>query len=115
MAQIWQVFGGNKVQRGSKFSLAYPWLISIVQLMIGLASRWNVNLKLMFGIMILRNLKSFWTKSKCVTSNLTNQCTRIATARFYNGYALAKKWVIGATLASPQSRDFKRSAGARLH
>jgi hypothetical protein len=58
--------------------------------------------------MILRNLKSFWTKSKCVTSNLTNQCTRIATARFYNGYALAKKWVIGATLASPQSRDFKR-------
>jgi len=53
-------------------------------------------------------LKSFWTKSKCVTSNLTNQCARIATARFYNGYALAKKWVIGATLASPQSRDFKR-------
>jgi len=38
----------------------------------------------------------------------TNQCTRIATARFYNGYALAKKWVIVATIAHPQSRDFKR-------
>jgi len=41
-------------------------------------------------------------------NSLTNQCTRIATARFYNGYALAKKWVIVATLANPQSRDFKR-------
>jgi len=43
-----------------------------------------------------------------VTGILTNQCTRIATARFYNGYTPAKKWVIEATLASPQSRDFKR-------
>jgi hypothetical protein len=34
--------------------------------------------------------------------------TRIATARFYNGYLLAKKWVIVATFAHPQSRDFKR-------
>jgi hypothetical protein len=34
--------------------------------------------------------------------------TRIATARFYNGYALAKKWVIVATIACPQSRDFNR-------
>jgi len=40
----------------------------------------------------------------------TNQCTRIATARFYNGYVPAKKWVIVATVASPQSRDFKRWA-----
>jgi hypothetical protein len=39
---------------------------------------------------------------------LTNQCTRIATARFYNGFLLAKKWVIVATLAHPQSRDFSR-------
>jgi hypothetical protein len=38
----------------------------------------------------------------------TNQCTRIATARFYNGYVPAKKWVIVASLADPQSRDFKR-------
>jgi hypothetical protein len=37
-----------------------------------------------------------------------NQCTRIAIARFYNGYVLAQKWVIVATLANPQSRDFKR-------
>jgi hypothetical protein len=28
--------------------------------------------------------------------------------RFYNGYAPAKKWVIVTTIASPQSRDFKR-------
>ncbi len=41
-------------------------------------------------------------------SNLTNQCTRIANARFYTGYMLAKKWVIGASFADPQSRDFKR-------
>jgi len=41
---------------------------------------------------------------------LTNQCTRIATARFYNGYTLTKKWVIVAAIASPQSRDFKRWA-----
>ncbi len=39
---------------------------------------------------------------------LTNQCTRIANARFYNGYTPAKKWVIVATIAGPQSRDFKR-------
>jgi hypothetical protein len=38
----------------------------------------------------------------------TNQCTRIATARFYDGYVPAKKWVIVASLADPQSRDFKR-------
>jgi len=36
--------------------------------------------------------------------------TRIAIARFYNGYLPAKKWVIMASLASPQSRDFKRWA-----
>ena len=36
--------------------------------------------------------------------------TRIANARFYIGYTPAKKWVIVATLASPQSRDFKRWA-----
>jgi hypothetical protein len=41
-------------------------------------------------------------------SGLTNQCTRIATLRFYNGYAPAKKWVIVANIAGPQSRDFKR-------
>jgi len=40
--------------------------------------------------------------------NITNQSTRIANARFYNGYAPAKKWVIVATIANPQSRDFKR-------
>jgi hypothetical protein len=34
--------------------------------------------------------------------------TRIAKLRFYNGYVLAKKWVIVATIANPQSRDFKR-------
>jgi hypothetical protein len=28
--------------------------------------------------------------------------------RFYNGYTPAKKWVIVATIANPQSRDFKR-------
>jgi hypothetical protein len=39
---------------------------------------------------------------------LTNQCTRIAIARFYIGYLLAKKWVSVATIASPQSRNFKR-------
>ena len=38
----------------------------------------------------------------------TNQCTRIAMLRFYNGYVPTKKWVIVATLAHPQSRDFKR-------
>jgi len=38
----------------------------------------------------------------------TNQCTRIATARFFNGYLPAKKWVIVASLANPQSRDFNR-------
>ena len=38
----------------------------------------------------------------------TNQCTRIANARFFDGYLPAKKWVIAATFASPQSRDFKR-------
>jgi len=42
--------------------------------------------------------------------SLTNQCTRIAIARFYNGYKPAKKWVIMATFANPQSRDFKRWA-----
>jgi hypothetical protein len=31
-----------------------------------------------------------------------------ATARFYNGYVPAKKWVIVATITRPQSRDFKR-------
>ncbi len=41
-------------------------------------------------------------------TSLTNQCTRIATARFYNGYMLAKKRVTVATFSSPQSRDFKR-------
>jgi len=41
-------------------------------------------------------------------SKLTNQCTRIATLRFCNGYVLAKKRVIVATIADPQSRDFKR-------
>jgi len=41
-------------------------------------------------------------------TGLTNQCTRIATLPFYNGYTPAKKWVIGATIAHPQSRDFKR-------
>jgi len=41
---------------------------------------------------------------------LTNQCTRIAKLRFYNGYAPAKKRVIVATIANPQSRDFKRWA-----
>jgi hypothetical protein len=40
----------------------------------------------------------------------TNQCTQIVTARFYNGYTPAKKWVIVATIACPQSRDFKRWA-----
>ena len=34
--------------------------------------------------------------------------TRIAMLRFYNGHMLAKKLVIVATFASPQSRDFKR-------
>jgi hypothetical protein len=38
----------------------------------------------------------------------TNQSTRIATARFYNGYMPIKKWVIVATIAHLQSRDFKR-------
>jgi hypothetical protein len=28
--------------------------------------------------------------------------------RFYNSYTPAKKWVIVATIANPQSRDFKR-------
>jgi len=37
-----------------------------------------------------------------------NQCTRIATARFFEGYLPAKKRVIVATFAGPQSRDFKR-------
>jgi len=32
----------------------------------------------------------------------------VSTARFYNGYAPAKKWVIVATIAHPQSRNFKR-------
>jgi len=41
-------------------------------------------------------------------NSLTNQSTRIATARFYEGYMLVKKWVIVASLACPQSRDFKR-------
>ncbi len=41
-------------------------------------------------------------------ASLTNQCTRIATARFYKGYMLAKKWVIVVIIAGPQSRDFKR-------
>jgi hypothetical protein len=39
-----------------------------------------------------------------------NQCTRIAMRRFYNGYVPAKKWVIVATIAGPQSRDFNRWA-----
>ena len=43
-----------------------------------------------------------------VKHSLTNQCTRIATARFYNGYMSAKKWVNVASFAGPQSRDFKR-------
>jgi hypothetical protein len=37
----------------------------------------------------------------------TNQCTRIANLRFYNGYVPTKKWVIVAGSADPQSRDFK--------
>jgi hypothetical protein len=41
-------------------------------------------------------------------SGLTNQCTRIAKLRFYDGYVPAKKWVIVANLADPQSRDFNR-------
>ncbi len=41
---------------------------------------------------------------------LTNQCTRIATARFYNGYTLTKKWVIVAAIASSQSRDSRIQA-----
>jgi len=45
----------------------------------------------------------YWLARPC----LTNQYTRIATARFYNSYVLAKKWAIVATIASPQSRDFK--------
>jgi len=39
---------------------------------------------------------------------LTNQCTRIANARFYNGYTPVNKWAIVATIANPQSRDFWR-------
>jgi len=38
----------------------------------------------------------------------TDQYTRIATNRFYNGYAQAKKQVIVTIIAHPQSRDFKR-------
>jgi hypothetical protein len=34
--------------------------------------------------------------------------TRIDPACFFNGYTPAKKWVIVATIANPQSRDFKR-------
>jgi len=52
-----------------------------------------------------RRVKKCHHKAK---SKLTNQCTRIATLRIYNGYVLAKKWVIVASLAHPQSRDFKR-------
>jgi hypothetical protein len=37
-----------------------------------------------------------------------NQCTRIVTARMNKGSEPAKKWVIVATIAGPQSRDFKR-------
>jgi hypothetical protein len=43
-----------------------------------------------------------------------NQCTRIAKRHFYNGYLPAKKWVIATSIASPQSRDFKRWAAATL-
>jgi uncharacterized protein YceK len=38
---------------------------------------------------------------------LTNQSTRIAKQRFYKGYAPTKKWGIEASIADPQSRDFK--------
>jgi hypothetical protein len=37
-----------------------------------------------------------------------------ATARFYNGYAPAKKWVIVAAVAHPQSPDFKRWVAGKL-
>ena len=37
-----------------------------------------------------------------------NQTTRIAVARFYEGYLPAKRWVIIATIAPPQSRGFNR-------
>jgi len=37
-----------------------------------------------------------------------NQSTRIANVRFYIGYMLVEKRVIVATIAHPQSRDFKR-------
>ncbi len=47
-------------------------------------------------------------------NSLTNQCTQIANARFYIDYAPAKKWVIVATLAHPQSRDFKRYNAHRV-
>jgi hypothetical protein len=40
--------------------------------------------------------------------------TRIAIFRFHNGYLPAKKWVIVASLASPQSRNFKRYM-AKIH
>jgi len=41
-------------------------------------------------------------------AKLKNQCTRIANARFFNGYVPAKKRIIEATIADPQLRDFKR-------
>ena len=49
-----------------------------------------------------------WFWPYCVVHRPTDRCRRIATARFYNGYVPAKKWVIVATFACSQSRDFKR-------
>jgi hypothetical protein len=44
----------------------------------------------------------------------TNQCTRIAIARFYNGYAPAKKWEIVATIANPQRGGFRPKQESHL-
>jgi len=54
-------------------------------------------------------MKKFFQSEFALAKNRpTNQCTRIATASFDNGYLPAKKWVIVASNAHPQSRDFKR-------
>ena len=55
--------------------------------------------------------RGHWKRASLAGNALVFYST--ATARFYTGYAPAKKWVIVATIAHPQSRDFKRWAARR--
>ena len=60
----------------------------------------DVRVKFIWSLLVVISV-IVWVASSYQQRNITNQCTRIATLRFYNGYAPADKWVIVATIARP--------------